>query len=108
MTAFCRLYADGLIYRSKRLVNWCPRLQSTIADVEVDQLELEKPGEYEFPSGKVQLGYLYFFDYPLEETGEIICIATTRPETILADVAIAVNPADARFSHLIGKFAKHP
>ncbi len=86
---FVRLYEKGLIYRGKYIVNWCPRDHTAISDDEV---------EYQERNGK-----LYFLKYPLEDGTGFITVATTRPETMLGDVAVAVNPADERFKHLIGK-----
>jgi len=85
---FKRLYADGLIYRGERIVNYCPRCGTAFSQLEVDSVERVDP--------------LYYLDY-----GEV-SIATTRPETIFADVAIAVNPDDVRYKHLIGKTATLP
>ena len=85
---FKRLYADGLIYRGERIVNYCPRCGTAFSQLEVDSVERVDP--------------LYYLDY-----GEV-SIATTRPETIFADVAIAVNPDDIRYKHLIGKTATLP
>ena len=91
--AFVRLYEDGLIYRGAYLVNWCPRCGTAISDIEVEHEEIE--------------GNLYYIRYPLEEGG-YVTIATTRPETMLGDTGLAVNPNDERFSHLIGKTAVLP
>jgi len=91
--AFVRLYEDGLIYRGAYLVNWCPRCGTAISDIEVEHEEIE--------------GNLYYIRYPLEDGG-YVTIATTRPETMLGDTALAVNPNDKRFSHLIGKTARLP
>ena len=91
--AFIQLYNEGLIYRGKRLVNWCPRCQSAISDLEV---------EYEEENGK-----FYTFRYPLKEGG-FLEVSTTRPETILGDTAVAVHPDDERYQHLIGKTALVP
>jgi valyl-tRNA synthetase len=87
--AFVTLYEKGLIYKGSYIVNWCPSCDTTISDIEVDHIDKK--------------GKLYHVAYPLaEEDGEII-IATTRPETILGDVAVAVNPDDKRFKDYIGK-----
>ncbi len=87
---FVRMYQDGLIYRGKRIVNWCPRCESTLADDEVEHAD--------------ENGKLYYIKYPLAEDPEnFIIIATTRPETMLGDTAIAVNPDDARFKNFVGK-----
>lgn len=90
---FVRLWEQGLIYRGPRLVNWSPGLQTAVSDLEVERSEEE--------------GKLYFFKYPVEG-GEFIPVATTRPETILGDTAVAVHPEDARYQHLIGKTAYVP
>jgi len=90
---FVRLYEENLIYRGAYLVNWCPRCQTAISDLEVEHEDLD--------------GALYHIKYPLEDGGHVI-IATTRPETMLGDTAIAVNPDDERFSHLIGTSARLP
>lgn len=86
---FVRLFEKGDIYRGKRLINWCPHCLTALSDLEVEHEESQ--------------GGLYYLRYPLVgESGEVV-IATTRPETILADVAVAVNPDDERFQALIGK-----
>ncbi len=90
---FVALYEEGLIYRGAYLVNWCPRCQTAISDLEVEHEEIE--------------GALYYIRYPLED-GEALTIATTRPETMLGDTGIAVHPDDERFAHLIGKTARLP
>jgi valyl-tRNA synthetase len=93
LEAFIRLYNEGLIYKGLRLVNWCPRCESAISDLEV---------EYEEEMGK-----LYTFRYPLQEGGYLE-VSTTRPETILGDTAVAVHPDDPRYQHLVGKTALAP
>ncbi|KAL1742991.1 tRNA synthetases class I-domain-containing protein [Schizophyllum fasciatum] len=107
---FCRLHEEGVIYRANRLVNWCVRLNTTISNLEVNQKAL--PGR-EFLSvpgykEKIEFGVITSFAYPIEGSDEKIIIATTRPETMLGDTAIAVHPDDARYKHLHGKFAVHP
>ena len=87
--AFVRLYDDGLIYRGKRLVNWDPKLHTAISDLEV-QSEEEK-------------GFMWHFRYPLADGSGHLVVATTRPETMLGDTAVAVHPGDERYQHLIGK-----
>jgi valyl-tRNA synthetase len=95
LRVFVRLYRDGLIYKDQRLVNWDPRLHTAISDLEVVQKEVD--------------GHLWHFRYPLEdEQGEYITVATTRPETMLGDTAVAVHPDDARYRHLIGRWAVLP
>ena len=94
LRAFTTLYEEGLIYRDYRLINWCPRCQTALSDLEVDYEENIK-------------GEMYSFAYPLVDGGEIV-VATTRPETMLGDTAVAVHPDDERYKHLIGKMIKHP
>ncbi len=92
---FVQLHRDGLIYRDKRLVNWDPKLMTAISDLEVEQIE--------------QKSSMWHLKYRIEGTlDEYISIATTRPETMLGDGAVAVNPADDRYQHLIGKMAILP
>ena len=87
---FVRLYEEGLIYRGKRLVNWDPVLQSAVSDLEVESEEED--------------GHLWHIRYPLADgSGESLVVATTRPETMLGDVAVMVHPEDERYRHLIGK-----
>ena len=93
--AFVRLYEQGLIYRGAYIVNWCPRCQTAISDLEVVHEE--------------QQGKLYEICYPvIGEDGKFVTIATTRPETMLGDVAVVVNPDDARYLHLHGKKLRLP
>jgi valyl-tRNA synthetase len=87
--AFVRLYEKGLIYKGNYLVNYCPHCGTALADDEV---------EYQQTDGK-----LYNIDYPLEDGSGVITVATTRPETMFGDVAVAVHPEDERFTHLVGK-----
>ncbi len=91
---FVQLYKDGLLYRDKRLVNWDPKFQSAVSDIEVEHREIK--------------GKMYHFIYPAEDGSFEINIATTRPETILADGAVAVNPNDERYKHLVGKYVVVP
>ena len=92
---FVQLYKEKLIYRDKRLVNWDPKFQTAISDLEVVQKETK--------------GHLWHIKYPLEgKTEHFITVATTRPETMLGDTAIAVNPEDGRYKELVGKFAVLP
>ncbi|OQY80191.1 MAG: valine--tRNA ligase [Chloroflexi bacterium UTCFX4] len=93
--AFVRLYEKGLIYRGPRLVNWCPKDESAISDLEVEHEERQ--------------GNLWYVKYPIENSpNEFITVATTRPETMLGDTAVAVHPDDERYKHLIGKMALLP
>ncbi|TMG86847.1 MAG: valine--tRNA ligase, partial [Betaproteobacteria bacterium] len=91
---FVRLYEDGLIYRGKRLVNWDPVLGTAVSD-----LEVEKEEEH---------GKLWEIRYPLVDGSGFVAVATTRPETMLGDVAVAVNPDDERYGHLVGKEVELP
>uniref|UniRef100_A0A914CX14 Valine--tRNA ligase n=1 Tax=Acrobeloides nanus TaxID=290746 RepID=A0A914CX14_9BILA len=108
--AFVRMHEKGIIYRSTRLVNWSCALRSAISDIEVDKKELTGrtllpvPGYEE----KVEFGVLVSFAYPVEDSDEEIVVATTRVETMLGDVAVAVHPEDDRYFHLVGKSCKHP
>ena len=108
--AFISQYNRGVIFRSNRLVNWSCALQSAISNIEVDSKELEGRTELPVPGypEKVEFGVIVSFSYKLEDgSGEII-VATTRIETMLGDVAIAVHPDDKRYSHLVGKHCLHP
>jgi valyl-tRNA synthetase len=89
LKAFVQLYDEGLIYRGNYLVNWCPASQSAVSDLEVEAKEVK--------------GNLWHFRYPLSEGSGYLEVATTRPETMLGDTAVAVNPEDQRYQHLIGK-----
>ncbi|MEW5761604.1 MAG: valine--tRNA ligase [Bacillota bacterium] len=91
---FVRLYEQGLIYRGYYIVNWCPRCHTTISDIEVEHLETP--------------GHLYYIRYPLRDGEGHVVIATTRPETMLGDTAVAVNPGDERYRHLVGRRAVLP
>jgi valyl-tRNA synthetase len=86
---FVRLYQEGLIYRSHYIINWCPRCQTALSDLEVEHQEVT--------------GKLYHLKYPLEERGRFVVVATTRPETMLGDTAVAVNPEDERYDGMVGK-----
>jgi valyl-tRNA synthetase len=92
---FCGLYREGLIYRDRRLVNWDPTFASAISDLEVESREID--------------GHLWYVRYPIEgQAGRFITVATTRPETMLGDTAVAVHPDDARFADLVGAYAVLP
>jgi valyl-tRNA synthetase len=107
---FVRLHEEGLIYRSNRLVNWCTKLRTALSNLEVDNKELAGRTLLDVPGydKKIEFGVLTYFRYPIEGSSETIEVATTRPETMLGDTGIAVNPKDPRYQHLIGKSAKHP
>lgn len=92
---FVELYKQGLIYKDKRLVNWDPKLLTAISDLEVEQKEVK--------------GHMWHFRYPLaDDPTQYLCIATTRPETMLGDGAVAVHPDDERYKHLVGKLVRLP
>ncbi len=94
ISSFVDLYNKGLVYRGYRMVNWDPEAKTTLSDEEVNHVE--------------QQGNLYFIAYKIENSSEILTIATTRPETIFGDTAICINPNDERFTHLKGKKAIVP
>lgn len=89
LEAFLRLYAEGLIYRGRYMVNWCPRCMTALSDLEVVHQERQ--------------GHLWHIRYPVVNSSESVVVATTRPETMLGDTAVAVHPDDERYKHLIGK-----
>jgi valyl-tRNA synthetase len=91
---FVELYKRGLAYRDKRLVNWDPKFQTAISDLEVETREVQ--------------GHFWHLKYPLADGSGAIHVATTRPETMLADMAVAVHPDDERYAALVGKMLKHP
>ena len=91
---FIRLYEKGLIYRGDRIINWCPNCQTAISDAEVEHEDSH--------------GHIWQIRYPLKDSDEYIEIATTRPETMLGDLAIAVNPEDERYKDIVGKIAILP
>jgi len=91
---FVELYRQGLIYKGDYIINWCPRCHTALADDEVDH--------------SPEKGALHYIQYPLEDGSGYLTVATTRPETMLADTAVAVNPEDERFAHLIGKHVVLP
>ncbi|MDP1928569.1 MAG: valine--tRNA ligase [Thiobacillus sp.] len=91
---FVRLYREGLIYRGKRLVNWDPVLGTAVSDLEVVSTEED--------------GFIWEINYPLEDGSGFLTVATTRPETLLGDTAVAVHPEDERYAHLIGKHVRLP
>ncbi|HEY6972716.1 MAG TPA: class I tRNA ligase family protein, partial [Nitrospiraceae bacterium] len=95
LEVFVRLYEDGLIYRGERLINWCPRCLTALSDIEVEHEEIK--------------GKLYSIEYPLEHDLAIhLTVATTRPETMLGDTAVAVHPEDPRYNRLIGQRVRLP
>src|SRR4030043_2415310 len=88
-TTFVRLYDKGLIYQGERITSWCPRCQTALSDLETEHREME--------------GHLYYINYPVVGELDHVTVATTRPETMFGDTAVAVNPHDERFNSLIGK-----
>jgi len=95
LEVFVRLYEDGLIYRGERLINWCPRCLTALSDIEVEHEDVK--------------GKLYHIRYPLADNPSTeLVVATTRPETMLGDTAVAVHPDDPRYRHLIGKMVRLP
>ncbi len=95
LEVFVRLYEDGLIYRGERLINWCPRCLTALSDIEVEHEDVK--------------GKLYHIRYPLaDDPDTALVVATTRPETMLGDTAVAVHPDDPRYRHLIGKKVRLP
>ncbi len=87
--AFFKLYEKGLIYRGSRIINWCPDCKTALSDEEVSYSE--------------DAGHFWYFRYPVDGSDESVVIATTRPETMLGDTAVAVHPEDGRYAHLVGK-----
>ncbi len=87
--AFVKLYDKGLIYRGNRIINWCPDCKTALSDAEVEYSEKQ--------------GHFWYIKYPIKDSDEYVVIATTRPETMLGDSGVAVNPNDGRYQHLIGK-----
>ena len=86
---FCELYDKGLIYKGSRIINWCPHCTTALSDAEVEYVD--KPG------------HLWHIRYPLSDGSGDLVVATTRPETMMGDTGVAVNPEDERFKHLVGK-----
>ncbi len=86
---FVNLYEKGLIYRGNRIINWCPHCATALSDAEVEYSE--------------QAGAFWYIKYPVKDSDEYLTVATTRPETLFGDTAVAVNPEDERFAHLVGK-----
>ncbi|CCW61537.1 unnamed protein product [Phytomonas sp. EM1] len=108
--AFVRMYDQGLIKRSNRLVNWCCALQSAISDLEVEFVDVGKNSKFSIPNydRKVDMGVLTHIAYKLSDGDGELIIATTRPETLLGDTAVAVHPDDVRYKAFHGKFLKCP
>ena len=94
LETFIRLYEKGYIYRGEKIINWCPECQTTISDAEVEHVDMA--------------GHFYHINYPIVGSDEKLRLATTRPETMLGDTAVAVHPEDDRYQHLIGKMCIVP
>ncbi|GBG27752.1 Valine--tRNA ligase, partial [Hondaea fermentalgiana] len=107
--AFVQLHEKGLVYRSERLVNWCPHLRTVISDLEVDSEEITKPTRLSLPGQDkaVEFGVMHDFAYPVQGGGELV-VSTTRLETMLGDAAVAIHPEDPRYKHLHGGRVEHP
>ncbi|EPR79857.1 Valyl-tRNA synthetase [Spraguea lophii 42_110] len=104
--AFNRFYEKGLIYRDKKLVNWCSKLKTTLSDLEVNHVILKSYEDYLVDGKKYKFGIIYAFYYKVGD--EKIEVETTRPETILGDSGLCINPNDKRYMHLKGKYAINP
>ncbi|WWD15831.1 valine-tRNA ligase [Kwoniella shandongensis] len=110
--AFVLMHEKGLLYRANRLVNWCVYLNTSLSNLEVDQLALTgrtlmNVKGYDAKE-RFEFGVITSFAYPIEDSDEKIVVATTRPETMLGDTAVAVHPDDPRYTHLHGKYVIHP
>ncbi|XP_073973924.1 valine--tRNA ligase, mitochondrial-like isoform X2 [Rhodnius prolixus] len=110
VSAIKQLWETGLIYRKASLVNWCCHLGSVLSDIEVTNMKISGLTSIKLPGHEqpVVFGRLVQFAYPVEGMNDEIVVATTRPETIVGDVAVAVHPSDQRYSHLHGFVLRHP
>ncbi|CAI5709553.1 unnamed protein product [Peronospora destructor] len=110
VTAFVKLYEKGLIYRRRRMVNWCPTLQTAISDIEVDTEQFERATKKMLPGREksVEFGVMHRIRYQVANSDEFLEVDTTRPETIFGDVAVAVHPNDLRYTQFHGKYVIHP
>lgn len=108
-TAFIKLFQKGLLYRKKALVNWCNALKSTVSDIEVDSITIEGGSERNVPgyNRPIKFGQIYSFAYKIFDSDEEIVVATTMPETMLGDMAIAVHPYDPRFLYFFDIAYRH-
>ncbi|KAL6301447.1 tRNA synthetases class I-domain-containing protein [Sparassis latifolia] len=109
---FCRLHEDGIIYRANRLVNWCVKMNTTLSNLEVETVTIPGRTLLNVPgydsTEKFEFGVMVSFAYLIEDSDDKIIVATTRPETMVGDTAIAVHPDDPRYMKYHGKFAVHP
>ena len=114
--AFIELYKKGLVYRDNRMVNWCPKLQTVLSNIEVVKETYEKPTRINLPGYEkpISVGWIYEIKYKVvdsdtdTDTNETLVVATTRPETIFGDVALAIHPKDERYTKFHGKKVIHP
>lgn len=110
--AFVRLFDEGIIYRDMKLVNWSTKLKTSISNLEVDTLEIQGSTLINVPNYEkpVRFGLLYYIAYEVADSpnNEKVIVATSRPETIFGDVALAIHPCDERYKHLHGSYVKHP
>ncbi|KAI9145053.1 valine--tRNA ligase-like protein [Paraphysoderma sedebokerense] len=107
---FLHLYRKGLIYRDTRMINWCCALETTISDIELDYITIDKPQRLHLPNQAkpVEFGVLHKFAYQLEDGTDELVVATTRIETMLGDTAIAIHSSDERYKKFHGKKVLHP
>eukprot|EP00658_Telonema_sp_P-2_P016175 TRINITY_DN16266_c0_g1_i6.p1 TRINITY_DN16266_c0_g1~~TRINITY_DN16266_c0_g1_i6.p1 ORF type:complete len:599 (+),score=183.01 TRINITY_DN16266_c0_g1_i6:236-2032(+) len=108
--SFVRMADKGLIYRDVKLVNWCPTLKSVISDLEVNSVEIQPNEMVKVPGydEPVHFGFMYHFAYKVHNGDGELVVATTRPETMLGDTAVAIHPEDSRYKHMHGKSLVHP
>ncbi|QEU60942.1 Vas1 [Kluyveromyces lactis] len=108
--AFVKLHEEGIIYRAARLVNWSVKLNTAISNLEVENKDIKGKTLLSVPGydEKVEFGVLTSFSYPVVGSDEKLIVATTRPETIFGDTAVAIHPDDERYKHLHGHFVQHP
>lgn len=108
--AFITLYNRGLIYRDKRIINWCVILNTSISDIEVDTMEIDKPTNIQLPEyeKKISFGWMYNIYYQVEGMDDKLLVSTTRPETIFGDVALAIHSSDIRYKAYHNKNVIHP
>ncbi|ODV60141.1 valine--tRNA ligase ASCRUDRAFT_76650 [Ascoidea rubescens DSM 1968] len=108
--AFVQLYDKGIVYRENKLVNWCVHLETATSNSEIENKNIPSRTLLKVPgyTEKVEFGVITSFAYPIVDSDEKIVVATTRPETLFGDTAVAVHPDDPRYKHLHGKFVQHP
>lgn len=108
--AFLRMHKSGIIYRANRMVTWSCALKTAISTIEIDHLDITGPTKINVPGHKdpVEFGVIHSFAYKFVDSEDEIVVATTRMETMLGDVAVAVHPEDERYKKFIGKSLRHP